>query len=202
MRTALRVKFPDQQGKYREFLRFLPRFGQLSAEKAAYRLGFIGKFPTQPNRELFSPNRESFLPIREFSGRSREIHPRQQSVQRCSSGVVEFLRCVTTIPGLTAVGVGLGVALANHPALKVRRISLRPTQCERATLRRVHRLALHPLASRKRPAVVCRAPFRCVSSSGLSKPLVCAFAICFSLGPRFERAQPTRDVLEFIPQNS
>lgn len=31
MRTALRVKFPDQQRKYREFLRFEPRSMDLDA---------------------------------------------------------------------------------------------------------------------------------------------------------------------------
>src|ERR1039458_8393515 len=74
MRTALRIKFPDHQGKYREFSRFRPPWGRVAAEKASSSVGFSLKFPTQPNRELFWRNREFFRRNREFSGRSREIH--------------------------------------------------------------------------------------------------------------------------------
>src|SRR5208337_4555286 len=73
MRNALCVKFPDHQGKYREFSRFRPSQGRLAAEKAVSSLGFLRKFPTQPNRELFWRNREFFPRIREFTGRIREI---------------------------------------------------------------------------------------------------------------------------------
>ncbi len=74
MRTALGIKFPDHQGKYRELSRFRASRGQLAAEKAFASLGFLSKFPTQPNRELFWRNREFFRRNRELSGRSREIH--------------------------------------------------------------------------------------------------------------------------------
>jgi len=66
------VKFPDQLGKYREFLRFRRDPTELRCEKARTHLSFFAKFPTQPNRELFRRNREFNLPIREFSGPSRE----------------------------------------------------------------------------------------------------------------------------------
>src|SRR5208283_5825450 len=74
MRTALRVKFPDDQGRYREFLRFGPPWALAPTEKLWSSLGFSSTFPTQPNRELFWRNREFFRCNREFSGRSREIH--------------------------------------------------------------------------------------------------------------------------------
>src|SRR5208282_4437624 len=74
MRTALRVKFPDDQGRYREFLRFGPPWALAPTEKLWSSLGFLSKFSTQPNRELFWRNREFFRRNREFSGRSREIH--------------------------------------------------------------------------------------------------------------------------------
>jgi hypothetical protein len=47
MRTALRVKFPDHQGKYREFSRFRRSETYLAAEKASRSLQFLSKFPTQ-----------------------------------------------------------------------------------------------------------------------------------------------------------
>jgi hypothetical protein len=65
--------FPDQLGKYREFLRFQARSHGLRCEKARTRLSFFAKFPTQPNRELFRRNRELNLPIREFTRPIREI---------------------------------------------------------------------------------------------------------------------------------
>jgi hypothetical protein len=52
--------FPDQQGKYREFLRFRHLFGGESTKKLKWRLGFFSKFPTQWNRELFLGNRDLF----------------------------------------------------------------------------------------------------------------------------------------------
>ncbi len=42
-------------------------------EKPWIRLGFLGKFPTQLNRELFFGNRDLFPRIREFTGWIREI---------------------------------------------------------------------------------------------------------------------------------
>ena len=52
MRTSLRIKFPDHQGKYREFLQFRSSWGRLAAEKSLSSLGFLSKFPTQRNREF------------------------------------------------------------------------------------------------------------------------------------------------------
>jgi hypothetical protein len=72
MRTGLCVKFPDHQGRYREFSRFCPSWSPPAPEKALSSLGFLSKFPTQRNREFFLANRELNLPIREFPGRSRE----------------------------------------------------------------------------------------------------------------------------------
>jgi len=66
------VRFPDHQGKYREFERSNPDFDRLRDEKCRRCLGFLGKFPTQRNREFLSGNRELFLRIREFSGLIRE----------------------------------------------------------------------------------------------------------------------------------
>src|SRR5208337_1063576 len=83
MRNALCVKFPDHQGKYREFSRFRPSQGRLAAEKALSSLGFLTKFPTQPNRELFWRNREFFRCNREFSRRSREIHLAAGAARNC-----------------------------------------------------------------------------------------------------------------------
>ena len=58
MRNDLRVKFPDDQGKYREFSRFRASLTRFAPEKASSSFGFLSKFPTQPNRELFSSNWE------------------------------------------------------------------------------------------------------------------------------------------------
>src|SRR5215469_11970791 len=71
------VKFPVKQGKNREFLRFRAWTVWLGDEKPWLRLGFLGIFPTQRNREFFSGNRESFLRIRESMGWIREstIYP-------------------------------------------------------------------------------------------------------------------------------
>jgi len=51
-RTALRVKFPDLQGKYREFLRFWSSAGRLRGENTLSALWFFSEFPTQRNREF------------------------------------------------------------------------------------------------------------------------------------------------------
>jgi hypothetical protein len=51
-RTALRVKFPDLQGKYREFLRFWSSAGRLCGENTLSALWFFSEFPTQRNREF------------------------------------------------------------------------------------------------------------------------------------------------------
>jgi hypothetical protein len=72
MRTGLCVKFPDHQGRYREFSRFWPSWIPPTPEKALFSLGFLSKFPTQRNREFFPLNRKLSSLIREFSGRSRE----------------------------------------------------------------------------------------------------------------------------------
>jgi hypothetical protein len=66
-------KFPDKQGKNREFLRFQHGSDRHSDEKTKRCLGFFGKFPTQWNRELLLGNRELFLRIREFTGQIREM---------------------------------------------------------------------------------------------------------------------------------
>jgi hypothetical protein len=52
MRTALRVKFPDHQEKYREFSQFRPPTGRLAAEKALLSFGFLSEFPTKRNRNI------------------------------------------------------------------------------------------------------------------------------------------------------
>src|SRR5260370_14280017 len=46
--------------------------GGFEPKKALSALGFLSKFTTQPNRELFSRNREFSRPIREFSSENRE----------------------------------------------------------------------------------------------------------------------------------
>ena len=73
MRAALRVKFPDDQRKNREFSSFRPAWGLVAAEKASSSLGFPSEFPNQPNRELFSRNRELFRRNREFAQQNREL---------------------------------------------------------------------------------------------------------------------------------
>src|SRR5277367_2066930 len=75
MRTALRVKFPDHQGKYREFPGFQPSWCRLGAEKATYSLRFFIEFPTQLNREFFKLKRELFRRNREFALNNRETPP-------------------------------------------------------------------------------------------------------------------------------
>ncbi len=55
---SLRVKFPDEQGKYREFPQFGPRSDAVRREKARVSFRCLVKFPTRRNRELFHPNRE------------------------------------------------------------------------------------------------------------------------------------------------
>jgi hypothetical protein len=72
MRTALRVKFPDHQGKYREFSRFQGPETDLAAEKASCSLWFLSKFPTQQIREFQDVIRELFCGIREFTGDNRD----------------------------------------------------------------------------------------------------------------------------------
>src|ERR1700730_3155649 len=72
MRTALPVKFPDHQGKNREFSGFRPDWDERTPRKCRLNKGFFSKFPTQRNRELQQANREFFGPIRELSGSSRE----------------------------------------------------------------------------------------------------------------------------------
>ena len=47
MRTVLRVKFPDHQGKYREFSRFRRLATKIKLKKALASLEFLSKFPTQ-----------------------------------------------------------------------------------------------------------------------------------------------------------
>jgi hypothetical protein len=61
MRTALRVKFPDHQGKYREFSRFQGPETHLAGEKTSHSLQLFSKFPTQLIREFQSVIRELFL---------------------------------------------------------------------------------------------------------------------------------------------
>jgi hypothetical protein len=68
MRTALRFKFPDHQGKYRKFSRFQGPETDLAAEKGSRSLWFLSKFPTQQIREFQNVIRELFCGIREFPG--------------------------------------------------------------------------------------------------------------------------------------
>ena len=65
-------KFPDQQGKYREFLRFWAPEGGLRPEYTLSSLGFLSKFPTQRNREFFNANRELFYLNRVFPSNNGE----------------------------------------------------------------------------------------------------------------------------------
>jgi hypothetical protein len=73
MRTTLCAKFPDHQGKYGEFSSFGASRSHLTAEKALSSLGFLTKFPTQRNRELFWRNREFSRRNRELDSKTREI---------------------------------------------------------------------------------------------------------------------------------
>ncbi len=66
------VKFPDHQGKYREFSRFRLPWRRVACEKALSSLGISSEFPTQPNREFFWWNREFFRRNREFDPQNRE----------------------------------------------------------------------------------------------------------------------------------
>src|SRR5262249_37933124 len=66
-RTILHARFPDTQGKYREFSRFRTFVGSVSRSNHPYRLAFLTEFPKQPNREDIRRNRELIRPNREFS---------------------------------------------------------------------------------------------------------------------------------------
>jgi hypothetical protein len=72
MRTALHVKFPDHQGKYREFSRFQGPETYFAAGKVPPSLRFLSKFPTQQIREFQNVIRELFCGIREFTGDNRD----------------------------------------------------------------------------------------------------------------------------------
>ena len=105
MRTALRVKLPDHQGKYREFSRFRLPWGRVAAEKASSSVGFSSKFPTQPNRELFWRNREFFRRNREFDPQNREslftsIFPdyNTQTVRILRTGHGAYRRIFSAVP--------------------------------------------------------------------------------------------------------
>jgi hypothetical protein len=62
MRTALRGKFPDHQGKYREFHRLRAVLAFHPVEKTARTLGFFLEFPGDRNREFRLPIREEKFP--------------------------------------------------------------------------------------------------------------------------------------------
>jgi hypothetical protein len=52
MRTALDVKFPDDQGKNRELHAFVVLLPPQQLRKPAFLLAFSRKFPTRRNREF------------------------------------------------------------------------------------------------------------------------------------------------------
>ena len=79
-------KFPDHQGKYREFLRFWPFSKHPSAERLFVYLINLGKFPTQRNKEFLQSNREFLFRIREFSGRIRENVRLLPNKPQCNDG--------------------------------------------------------------------------------------------------------------------
>jgi hypothetical protein len=87
MRTALRVKFPDHQGRYREFSRFQGPENYFAAGKASRSLWFLSKFPTQQIREFQNVIRELFagsgnlLEITGTTARSLFIHRQHSSVK-------------------------------------------------------------------------------------------------------------------------
>src|SRR5271166_2479267 len=86
MRIALRVKFPDHQGKYREFSRFQAPRPTWQPKKAARSLWFLSKFPNTTDQEFQNVIRELFCGIREFPGDNRvstvDPVPRAASEQR------------------------------------------------------------------------------------------------------------------------
>src|SRR5262249_21968265 len=59
-------RFPDTQGKYREFSRFRGLSATMHSRNAMYSWVFLVEFPTQPNREIFRRNRELIRWNREF----------------------------------------------------------------------------------------------------------------------------------------
>src|SRR5271157_4170267 len=70
----------------------------LHPEKVVSSLGFLLKFPTQPNRELFTRNREFNLLIREFSSENREairvdILPDDETYKRGTLGYNDPAGC-------------------------------------------------------------------------------------------------------------
>ena len=76
MRTALRIKFPDHHGKYREFHRFWTLLCYVSHQKPQRSPRLFGEFPKIWNRELILKNREGFLVIRELNEAIKEIESR------------------------------------------------------------------------------------------------------------------------------
>ena len=72
MRTALYAKFPDHQGKYREFHRFRAPECDFADEKGLRSLVVFSKFPTKQIREFQNVIRELFCGIREFLPDNRE----------------------------------------------------------------------------------------------------------------------------------
>ena len=78
------LRFPDQQGKYREFRDFrMLYWAQYGPEARIYK-DFFSKFPTQRNRAFQKPNREFFAQIKELSGPSRETVPSRLRMQNSS----------------------------------------------------------------------------------------------------------------------
>ena len=78
MRTALRVQFPDHQGKYREIRRFGLGLDVLSFRNCSEHRYFFSEFPKIRNRELFSKSREVSRKIRESDRRIR-VAPRNRA---------------------------------------------------------------------------------------------------------------------------
>ena len=59
---SLAFKFPDPQGKYREFRRLRAILSRPGPKDTACSLRFFAQFPNNRNRELFIDNRESQFP--------------------------------------------------------------------------------------------------------------------------------------------
>jgi hypothetical protein len=61
-----RPKFPDKQGKYREFAALQLKTRPMGRKKIPTNQRLMQKFPVKNNREFFRANREFILKCREF----------------------------------------------------------------------------------------------------------------------------------------
>src|ERR1035437_3689280 len=74
MRTALCVKFPDHQGKYRELSRFRPPWGPNWDQISLVFSRVFDEIPYSTEQGIILEEQGIFRCNRDFSGRSREIH--------------------------------------------------------------------------------------------------------------------------------